>query len=1116
MASLEQHHSGDGDNVAGNKIINHVRLLAPGELAAPIELVFESLRQKNKPMAKVQMGMLKAMAQHVDQSAALVQVISIYGGLMDDQDRDAAWTAVAKVVSRATTPVIRDICQAALLQLAFDEALEGEAKSLYLGEASPGEYAQEAYLRRYADEDHVRTAAKGFPPEGVLTGVVEAAIRLQLPELALEQANRLNSLYGSYNAKVLLAMATGFSMNSELQEFHFWLNRADVKEHMDELRETVIELLQESGTDGRLHGLGCSIFKIYQGFDSRRLFDALKQHVQHMDAARSDDVARFMALAGETSHLAQSAKDAQAASEDPQRRQDWCRAFLQAEPHSIEDVGPFLHLAKHGELKEWLARDLLLAGGSAMEEAYIRLLANVYQHSSKAADAEERHQLAELVEQFVSEWKSELPHVSPGGAFELAERLLSLNLPHLALRLTQPLMPIHQLWSSPYVLTYMRCLLGAKQNKSFDEVIRRVADASRSLTLLSLQSVHAEHVGNFNAALAFSRMMIELVPEEPTGWYRQCYLLGHFRDLAEQREFHRQIPESVLLTPSQPVKGILFFMVLAGSFARAESRWIDWMIESPREHAVDFVNFHFGLIFRKCQAMEISRSVSQCITAVQYRYEKDSLIRLVVEDDQAEGEFTIKASSPIGQMMLRLLPGEREILQMTTYTLEERLPPYIACLRIALQLRGMHNDGSDVFSMMNMPEDPAEFIPLLEEKMAHSNRHYRNMQEMQAIPLYMRGHGLFPADVFKAALACWTDVKIPKPTLSNIGEEKPTSMVLDAYGISYLAVTDLAKCLLGTGVSFVVSTSTMEALKEFFAEISHDKYMTLGVDDAGKLSRTTANDLRQRDGHVLASLKLIIENAEVVRPVIHDEGLEVFAINESLHDSVYEAMQLSIANRIPWFCMDEAYGALHNVNGHPLVNIQILLLNATATLPFDFEHRRHSLLLYAFGGLPITLTFQDIYGLARTPSSLAGLILLKIIQNYGREIFAIENRPKILLNAVYLHLDTMFGREALAVTANSSPWLLYTSHVFNHGLQLYVELSNGRSVESRLATALNHFMRLSNGRMSFTRSLAGRFAEFVSGHFMDWGAIQEDYLALAAQSPAQEPSEEVSTGEREG
>jgi len=1108
VGSLEQHHSGDGDNVAGDKIINHVRLLVPGELAAPIELVFESLRQKNKPMAKVQMGMLKAMAQHVDQSAALVEVISIYGGLMDDQDRDVAWTAVAKVISRATTPVIRDICQAALLRLAFDEEREREVKDLYLGEASPGEYAQEAYLRRYADEEHVRTAAKGFPPEGVLTGVVEAAIRLQLPQFALEQVNRLNSLYGSYNAKVLLAMATGLSLSTDLQESHFWLNRADVKERLDGLRELVIELLQESGTDGRLHDLGCSIFKIYQGSESRRLFDALKKHVQHMDAARSDEVARFMALAGETSHLSQSAKDIQEASEDPQRRQDWCRTFLQAEAHPIEEVGPFLHLAKPSELKEWLSRDVLLAGGSAMEEAYIRLLASVYQHSSNAANAEERHQISELVGQFVSTWESELPHISPSGAFELADRLLILDLPHLALRLTQPLMPVHQLWSSPYVLTYMRCLLEARQNKSFDEVISRVADASRSLTLLSFQSLHAEHVGNIDAASAFSRMMIELAPDEPYGWYRQCYLLGHYRDLAEQREFHGQIPDSVLLTPSQPVKGILFFMVLAGSFAQAESRWIDWMIGSPREHAVDFVNFHFGLVFRKCEPMEISRSVNQCVAAVQYRYEKESLIRLVVEDDQSEGEFTIKAASPIGQMMLRLSPGDSEILQMTTYTLEEHLPPYIACLRIALQLRGLHNDGSDVFSMMHMPADPAEFIPLLEQKMAHSTRHYRNMRDMEAIPLYMRGHGLYPSDAFKAALTCWTDVKIPKPTLCNIGEENPSSMVLDAYGISYLAVTDLAKCLLDTGVSFVVSTSTMEALKQFFAEVSHDKYMTLGVDDAGRLSRTTANDLRQHDGHILASLKLIIENAEVVRPVVQDEGLEVFAINDSIHASVYETMQLSISNRIPWFCMDEAYGALHNINGHPLVNIQTVLLNATATLPFDFDQRRHSLLLYAFGSLPITLTFKDIYDLARMPSSLAGLIFLKIIQNHGREIFGIDNRPQLLLNAIYLHLHTMFGRDALAVNDTSSPWLLYTSHVFNHGLQLYLELSGDGSAEWRFARALHHLMRLSDGQLSFSRSLASRFAEFSFGHFMDWGAIQESYLALSAQGPSQGGSEE--------
>ena len=152
MTNFEQHHSGDGDNVAGDKIINEIRSLAPKDLIAPIGMVFESLRQKDKATAKAQMGMLKAIAQREEESAALIEVISIYGGLVDAQDRDAAWTTVARIVSRTTNPIIRDVCQAALLQLSYRTAREEEAKDLYLAESSPGAYAQEAYLRCYAGE----------------------------------------------------------------------------------------------------------------------------------------------------------------------------------------------------------------------------------------------------------------------------------------------------------------------------------------------------------------------------------------------------------------------------------------------------------------------------------------------------------------------------------------------------------------------------------------------------------------------------------------------------------------------------------------------------------------------------------------------------------------------------------------------------------------------------------------------------------------------------------------------------------------------------------------------------------------------------------------------------
>jgi hypothetical protein len=239
---------------------------------------------------------------------------------------------------------------------------------------------------------------------------------------------------------------------------------------------------------------------------------------------------------------------------------------------------------------------------------------------------------------------------------------------------------------------------------------------------------------------------------------------------------------------------------------------------------------------------------------------------------------------------------------------------------------------------------------------------------------------------------------------------------------------------------------------------------------------------------------------------MHDAELDTFTIKDAVDATVYGALQLSMANQIPWFCMDGTFGALHNVKGHPLVNVQAVLLRAMVSAPFDFEQRRHALVLYALGALPLPLTFQDIYRLASTPSTLAGFILLKIIQTHGREIFAAEGRLEVLLNTIYIHLDCLFGKEALAVNSRYDPWMMYTSHVFNHGLNLYLALSSTGSAEFRLATAVHHMAQLSIDNQSFLNSLMGRFVHFAHGHFMSWEAIRQNYLSIADARQPQEPS----------
>ena len=283
----------------------------------------------------------------------------------------------------------------------------------------------------------------------------------------------------------------------------------------------------------------------------------------------------------------------------------------------------------------------------------------------------------------------------------------------------------------------------------------------------------------------------------------------------------------------------------------------------------------------------------------------------------------------------------------------------------------------------------------------------------------------------------------------------------------------------------------------------------LGVNDAGRLSRTTASDVKERDAHVIEAIKLILKNAKVVLPLVHDAELEMLTIKDGVDVTVFDAMQLSIANKIPWFCMDGAFIALHRANGHPLVDTQAVLLRAMNSSPFEFSQLRHSLVLYALGALPLPVTLQDLYRLSSTHDSLAGLILFKIIETHGREIFSPEGRLEYLLDFMFLHLLTMFGRESAAIRSRYSPWVTYTSHVFNHGLSLYLELSERGSGELRLAAAVRHMGRTAQ-RMSanggdfrpFIRELLDRFISFTQGRFMDWSVVGQNYRLLLQQEQA--------------
>lgn len=1104
MNAIEQHHSGSGDNVR-DKIYIEIKSLAPSDLLVPMDMVFESIRKKDRATAKIQMAVLKAMAQRDPEAAALVEAISIYGELVEAEDHSVAWGAVSKIAASAKNGIVKDVCLAALLRLSRKTEREEAAKKYYLANPAPGPYAREAFLRFYADEAQLEAVSRQLIlSEGELTGVVEGAFRLELTSLAIRTVNCLKETFPSYNASVLRVLANAFELNGDIAQRHLWLNLPEVKQRLDELVEQVVELLELSeGTDVRLYDMACPMYECYQGLAPSALFEALEKYLKYLGPTHSATAAKFNAIAGNYTDLPQLQRDLRNMQESPKKRAAWCRNFLAASNHLLEEVIAFIHLATPAEVGEWLSTEIPIDDASVMEVAFVRLLGCSFKGAEQDDDLLQRRQLAEEVDLFLSEWGDEISSIAPKWVFELAENLFTANLPHKALGLTSRLIPDQALWSSPFVLTHLKCLLEAQQYKTFDDVSARVAGAENSLTLMSYRSLKAERMGEIAAAIEISDQIIVQAPEVPHSWYRGCFLRDRYRSEAEQQEFQQRIPDSLLQNYSPDAVAILYFLTRAGNFKRAEPRWVEWFIENPRARAVELVNFHFGLSIggRMRSEFEVSSSLEQSSAAFQFEQDGSTMIRLIVDDHKDYSEFTLKASSQLAELLQRLPVGSSDSLGMVGYRVVERLPPYVACLRIALQLRHIHNDGSDCFAMLKVPSDTEQLVPFLEEKFGQSVRGSKQLGKIDNIPLYIRGHALYPDNAFKGALSCWADVGIPKSLLFNMGDAEPNSVVLDAYGIGYLAVTDLVPRLLSMGISFILPVATKEALNLWVEEISDENFMLLGVTEGGKLFRTTASDLQACNGHILRALRLILDNASVVHPVLHDTILEVYSIKDAIDPTVYSAMQLSLANNIPWFCMDGAFAALHHSSRNAIANIQAIIARAMVGSPFDFEHKRHGFLLYALGALPLPLTFSEIYLLAENPNSLAGFILFKIIQNHGRQVFMGGDRLLFLLDIIFVHLNSRFhsGRSYMAVWPPYTLGMDYTTHVFNHGMQLFLGGNEEGTAESRVAAALMYMGSKCGLHERFLKFIVGHFIGFAEGHFMDVESITTSLQLLANQ-----------------
>lgn len=1098
VSTINQHHSGSGDNVQ-HKLDIVIQALVPSHLRKAIDLVLADVRRKDIATAKLRFETLKATEYGNSEVSDLLEVIALYGEFVEPEATHDALNAVTRVAAATQDAIVKDHCIAALLKFTRNTESEESAKSLYYDTPNPGPYSREAFYRYYATQEDLLAASKQLIlSEGELTGIVDGAHRLDATEISTPASFRLHSLYPSGNSRVLLLTNKALHLNPLVKERQYWLTDPQLKKSIAELVEEVAELIEQSeGNDPRLFDIAGPTLHYFQTSLPTRLLDVCAKYVDRMEISYPEVAARIRSTQGDHSGLPESLQSMMAAHGGNEARSAWCQAFLTSDAVELIDAVFFTRLARPVELESWLSGEAHIHDAGDIDAALVLLLARS-QLIVHTKDPAERYELESRVDEFIKQFGQRVQQeLSAWIVVEVAESLFEAEIPHKALALTTAMLPEGELWPSPFVLLHLRCLLETQQYQSFDTVLERIPDDERSLSLLNFLSRKEEALGNAERALELSDQMILAAPHNLNCWLRGCELRERYRGLEEQRRFHEEIPDGLLKDYSHESMVAMRFLTSAGNFKRAEPRLVRWFMEDPSGRAIMLVNFHFGHAWRRQAGFDVSRVIPGYLEGVEFEQDDVLQMRLIVEDGEAKGQHVLVRETQLANLLASLEIGQTAQLGVVKYKLLSRLPPYVACIRLASKLRHLQNDGSDVFAILQMPEDPAEFASFLEQRLG-LNRPRRAVGVDDEIPLFILAHAQQGDNPIKAALNAWSNSSIPKSLMVNEGIAEPCEVVLDSYSIAYLAMTNLVDGLLEEGFTFVLPAETKVILQRWVDDVTHEDFMMMGVNGAGRLFRTTASDVQVRDGHTLLGMKRILDTAVVKHPVVHDTALELYSIKDGIDSTVYLAMQLSAANDIPWFCLDFPFAGLHHSKGWKIANVNSILLRVTDTPEFDFEERRHGLLLFALKTLPRPLMVTEMRGLAGNPNPLSSFILSKIFENHGRQIFTDSNRCWLLLELLVSHVVRTHFRLATpeVLSPAYTPWCKYEEHVFNHGLRLFVFKRGENTAEFWLAVALRAFLQIVGVDEKLSRYAVALFADFAVGHFLDVESIIHHYNSL--------------------
>ena len=1033
-----QIHDGSGDNIAGGKFVNIIHSIQTRDLKSAVDSIMRDVCYRNISIATEKLKVLNnidSLESDVRLLLSAIQVkINLFKGSVPNKKSD-----LLSLLKNQSLPVdVREVVISILIDLEC-RSNPVVARERYDRLETNSAYINEVFFEFIASKDEIQESfncsTKYDLLEQELTGLLRGALRIKEFQLAFKIGIFLDENFQSTNSKTLLLYSESLSILTQNQNLHYFTLEKEVKDNVEGLISQLVACIKED--DNRHITTLMSLLSITNSLDGR-LVELGKKYVK-----------KIRKLNGEFADAMQFTSAAIPFSKN--------RFKLTSNALDIDDLIE-LHIAiehnlvKLSSVNTWLDKGANIQTGDNYVNSFSELQLRALVCSS---DDKRGVQSLEIKAQKFIELDTEYyVKLNPFVVIKLCNRFIELNLPLLAIEYSSHFIPNNP-WVSPIFECYLNALFFSEKYDLFLSQLKHLSSEDKTALIWLREAQVYEKIRKHSLSIKAVRASIQLNPNDPHAWH---FLLFVSRDsgvsLENLKEIVFEIPEEVFSSYHESKLALVNEIAIFIDINLADKVLIDWFTKSPDKVAIALTQIHANSIFNRPKIAINPYLPAYCGDGVKYTDGFDTFNRILVKDIDVNHSSLLDITTPLGMVLESLKEGETVNDDIVgEIKLLERVTPYIAAYRLALELRNKGNDGTDLFKLFTMPSNEDDLMPYLEKILRHfptKDKGQISVLNNPDIPLVMRGKFTNPDCPVKGAINHLTSKNSTQyMRLFNDGIETPDKVIIDIYTAVYFSLIGLVSSLTKLSMEIVLSQHTKYYLEHWIKDTLREDYLSVGVTDQG-IYRCTSEDIKTDSLGFIQELQKLLKHSKVESLKPTDTPDDLLRIKGAIDNTVYSTFQLSVANAIPWLSVDHLMCTLAHKSGHPIVNTNsflIQLLNNTS-----LELKKKSIELNLLKGMPINILYADIIELSRSTDKFDVYLVAQFIEKYGSHLESSEISLNFLIDIVIRVTVNAYLDGGIL---NSNRWHNSSydgnaEHVFNSCCHVAIKVLAGDTAEQRL------------------------------------------------------------------